>query len=62
MFNFSPATFTTLAEEAMKQNYRGIMVWYASVKNGLQYAVSWDASEDKGAQEAYVEVMRRFKV
>ena len=37
------------------------MVWYASVKNGLQYAPSWDASENKKAQEAFINVMKKFK-
>jgi len=57
----SPATFEELSNAVLSENYRGIMVWYASVKNGLQYAVSWDASEDKAAQEAYINVMNKFK-
>lgn len=61
----SAATFEELSNAAIQNNYRGIMVWYASVKNGpsgkgLQYAVSWDASEDKGAQDAYINVMTKF--
>ena len=45
----------------MKEDYLGIMVWYASVKNGLQYGATWDASEDKAAQEAYINVVNKFK-
>jgi hypothetical protein len=53
----SPAIFEALVNTTLSENYRGIMVWYSSVKNGLQYAPSWDASENKKAQEAFVNVM-----
>ena len=49
----------------MKNDYLGIMVWYASVKNGngsgLQYAESWDASSSEGTIEAYIETGKRSK-
>ena len=45
----------------MKNDYLGIMVWYASVKGGLQYAVSWDASESEATIEAYIEVGQKFR-
>ena len=57
----SPATFEELSNAALKEDYLGIMVWYASVKNGLQYGATWDASEDKAAQEAYINVVNKFK-
>jgi len=57
----SPATFEELSSAVLKEDYLGIMVWYASVKNGLQYGASWDASEDKAAQEAYIDVTKKFK-
>ena len=56
----SGETVLKLAEEAVKQDLQGIMVWYASVANGFQYEVSWDASEDKESQRAYVEAMELF--
>jgi hypothetical protein len=37
------------------------MVWYTTVKNGLQFVASWDASQDKAAQEALVNVMQKFR-
>ena len=38
------------------------MVWYASVKNGLQYGGgSWDASTSPSTQEAYINGMSRFQ-
>ena len=38
------------------------MVWYASVKNGLQYGGgSWDASTSPSTQEAYINGMKRFQ-
>ena len=40
----SSSTLVKLSEESIRNDYRGIMVWYASVKNGFHYAVSWDAS------------------
>ena len=54
-------TIRTLAAETMKNNYRGIMVWYASVRGGLQYAVKWDASESAATIKAYIEVGQKFK-
>ena len=33
----SPSDLSTLVAASMTNNYRGIMVWYASVKNGFQY-------------------------
>ena len=54
-------TIRTLAAETMKNDYLGIMVWYASVKGGLQYAVSWDASESEATIEAYIEVGQKFR-
>jgi len=58
-------TIRTLADETMKNDYLGIMVWYASVKNGdgngLQYAESWDASHAPATIEAYIETAKRFR-
>ena len=54
-------TIRALAAETMKNDYLGIMVWYASVKGGLQYAVSWDASESEATIEAYIEVGQKFR-
>jgi hypothetical protein len=45
----------------MKNDYLGIMVWYASVKNGLQYAETWDASSSEDTIEAYLETGKRFR-
>ena len=50
-----------LADATMKNGYLGIMVWYASVKNGLQYSESWDASHSPGTIEAYIETGKRFR-
>merc|ERR1712113_7458 len=58
-------TIRKLADESMANDYLGIMVWYASVKNGdgkgLQYAQSWDASESQGSIDAYVKIGQRFR-
>jgi len=58
-------TIRTLADESMKNDYLGIMVWYASVRNGdgkgLQYAESWDASFADATIEAYIETGNRFR-
>ena len=55
------STIRQLADATMKNNYLGIMVWYASVKNGLQYSESWDASHSPGTIEAYIETGKRFR-
>ena len=50
-----------MAEEAVAQDLLGIMVWYASVVNGLQYAVSWDASIVEDSQEGYIQALQYFE-
>ena len=57
-----PGDLQELSNAVVANNYRGIMVWYASVKNGLKYAVSYDASKDKAAQEAYIKIRESFRV
>lgn len=42
-------TITTLANHAVSDGLHGIMVWYASVKNGFQYSNMWDASTHEGS-------------
>ena len=49
-----------LAEEAVKQDLLGVMVWYASVIGGLQYEVSWDASLVENSQDGYINAMKYF--
>jgi len=55
------STIRKLADATMKNDYLGIMVWYASVKNGLQYAETWDASSSEDTIEAYLETGKRFR-
>ena len=50
-----------MTNAVVKDDYRGIMVWYSAVKNGLQYSENWDLSRDKNAQEAYNRTMNKFK-
>ena len=49
-----------LAEESVKQDLLGIMVWYASVINGLQYGVSWDVSTSENSQSGYIQALEYF--
>ena len=49
------APIIEMANEVVRQDLLGIMVWFASVQNGLQYEVSWDASEVEESQQAYIE-------
>jgi len=51
----------TLAEEAVEQDLLGIMVWYASVQNGFDYAVNWDASTDENSIKGYMDAMTIFR-
>ncbi len=50
-----------LARESESRDLLGIMVWFASVRGGFQYEVSWDASEDAAAQQAYVDALALMK-
>ena len=55
-------TIKKLVKEAIRKDYLGVMVWYASVRDGLQYAKgSWDASVSTAVQEAYIDGMERFR-
>ena len=56
----SSATILKLAEESVKQDLLGVMVWYASVKNGFQYAKSWDASTVEDSKQGYIDAMKYF--
>ncbi len=51
----SSAVLEKLAKASVdpEQNYLGIMVWYASVKNGFDYAPNWDASTSQDAISGY---------
>lgn len=57
----SSASITKLAEESISQDLRGIMVWYASVKNGFQYAKFWDASTSENSIQGYKQAMNVLK-
>jgi len=57
----SSATIIKLAEEAVAQDLLGIMVWYASVIGGPQYAVSWDASIVEDSQNGYIKALKYFE-
>ena len=58
----SAGNINKLVDESVKNDYLGVMVWYASVKNGLQYGGgSWDASTSPSTQEAYINGMKRFQ-
>ena len=53
----SAADIETLANESLNQDLLGIMVWYASVIDGFQYAKDWDASFDEESQTGFVSAM-----
>ena len=57
----SAAAIAQLAHAALTEDYRGIMVWYASVKNGFDYSPGWDASTSNDAISGYVAAMERFR-
>merc|ERR1712156_1187243 len=56
----SSATINKLAKEVVKEDLLGIMVWYASVKNGFDYAPVWDASTHNDAISGYKSAMELF--
>ena len=57
----SSSAITALANAAVKDDLLGIMVWYASVKNGFHYAISWDASIVQDSIQGYKQAMTIFK-
>merc|ERR1711892_629016 len=50
-----------LANAAVSQDLLGIMVWYASVKNGFDYSPVWDASTNEDSKAGYKSAMAKFK-
>ena len=56
----SAADIITLANESVRQDLLGIMVWYVSAKNGFQYEASWDASYSAESQQAYIDALAMF--
>ena len=44
-----------MANEVVRQDLLGIMVWFASVKNGLVYDDFWDASQSLDSQTSYMQ-------
>ena len=57
----SRKTISRLTEAIIKDDYQGIMVWYATVKNGPKYSAAWDASLHQETQESLVDAMNKFK-
>ncbi len=57
----SSSAITALARASVENDYRGIMVWYSSVKNGFHYAISWDAAIVEDSIEGYKNAMQIFK-
>ena len=57
----SSSAIATLAHAVVKENYRGIMVRFASVKNGFDYAQGWDASTSDDSISGYVNAMNMFR-
>ena len=47
-----------LARESISQDLLGIMVWYCSLQDGLQYETSWDCSGSEESSRAFVEAMK----
>merc|ERR1719191_2353346 len=57
----SSSAINQLADAALREDYLGIMVWYASVKNGFDYAPNWDASTSNDAISGYLSAMDKFR-
>jgi len=57
----SSSAINQLAQTAVKDDLLGIMVWYASVKNGFDYAPVWDASTHNDAISGYKSAMALFR-
>ena len=46
-----------MANEVVRQDLLGIMVWYASVKNGPVYGAEFDASQSEDSQASYIQAL-----
>merc|ERR1711892_1068401 len=57
----SSSAINQLAQTAVKDDLLGIMVWYASVKNGFDYSPVWDASTHNDAISGYKSAMQLFR-
>jgi len=57
----SSSEITQLAKAAVDGDLLGIMVWYASVKNGFDYAPFWDASTKEDSINGYKAAYKLFK-
>jgi hypothetical protein len=49
---------SVLASSVTEKGFRGVMVWYASVKNGFQYGVQDDATSSVASQGAFVTALK----
>jgi len=56
----SYSAISKMANAVVKDDLLGIMVWYASVKNGFKYSVTWDASDKDEAIRGYKDAMKLF--
>jgi len=56
----SSSSLSKLANAAVNDDLLGIMVWYASVKNGFDYAPNWDASTKPDSIKGYQAAMDLF--
>ena len=54
------STMNALVDAVIESDFLGIMVWYVSIPGGLQYAVSWDGS-DEAYQQSFVKAMDRLR-
>jgi len=57
----SSSAINQLADAVVRDDLLGIMVWYASVKNGFDYAPVWDASTHNDAISGYKSAMTKFR-
>merc|ERR1740137_464013 len=57
----SSSAIQQLAQAVVRDDLLGIMVWYASVKNGFDYAPVWDASTHNDAISGYKNAMTMFR-
>merc|ERR1712130_1050470 len=55
------STIGKLAQEAVRQDIMGIMVWFCSVRNGLVYSSGWDCSDVEDSQLGYTAAMEYFR-
>ena len=57
----SASTISTLTNEVKARGLRGMIVWFATVREGFTYEPSWDTSNYVNSQGAFINALKNLK-